>query len=104
MMRTRMRRISVLASVVLCMLGATVVNAESPALTSARLVEMSWEELDQIYRQAQPGPIPEGYLRGHAIYCPCSKHAGLRSSVNSLQLMVAIPLDVRRTFGYQKKP
>jgi hypothetical protein len=46
---------------------------------------MSWPELEQIYRQSQAGTIPEGYLRGKAIYCPCSKLAGIRSSVtNSL--------------------
>jgi hypothetical protein len=84
-MNTWMQRIAAFGSLAVCMLGPSVANAEPPALTSARLAEMTWPELEQIYRQAQPGTVPEGYLRGRAIYCPCSKLAGVRSSVtNSL--------------------
>jgi hypothetical protein len=77
--------VAAIGSLAVCVLGPAIVNAEPPALTSARLAEMSWPELEQIYRQSQAGTIPEGYLRGRAIYCPCSKLAGVRSSVtNSL--------------------
>jgi hypothetical protein len=76
-----MQMVAVWSAVAICMVGPVAIKAEPPALTSARLAEMSWSELEEIYRRALPGPIPEGYLRGHAIYCPCSKHAELRSNV-----------------------
>jgi len=84
-MKSWMCGVVAFGSLAVCVLGAATANAEPPALTSARLAEMSWPELEQIYRQSQAGTIPEGYLRGRAIYCPCSKLAGVRSSVtNSL--------------------
>jgi hypothetical protein len=64
------------------LLGAAGACAEEPPLTAARLSEMSWSELDQIYRASQAGTIPEGYLPGRAIYNPCSRLAGVRSSVS----------------------
>jgi hypothetical protein len=45
----------------------------------AQLTCMSWPELDQLYRQLGPGPIPDGYARGKAIYCPGEKLAGMKS-------------------------
>jgi len=41
-----------------------------PALSLEQLACMSWDQLEQLYRQASLGPIPTGYLRGRAIYCP----------------------------------
>jgi hypothetical protein len=80
-----LQRATMWGTMAVCVLGAARANAEPPALTSAQLAKMSWCELEQIYRQSQPGTIPEGYVQGRAIYSPCSKFAGLRSSVtNSL--------------------
>ena len=45
---------------------------------------MSWPELEQLYREADAGTIPQGFTAGKAIYCPCSKFAGLRSKVTGL--------------------
>ena len=42
---------------------------------------MSPAELEYLYRAAAPGPIPHGYLRGRAIYCPCERLAGVRSGL-----------------------
>src|SRR5262249_8682593 len=42
----------------------------SPVLSLERLACMHWCELENLYRQSSPGPIPAGYLRGRAIYCP----------------------------------
>jgi hypothetical protein len=41
-----------------------------PPLCLERLAQMSWCELEALYRQAEPGPIPDGYAPGRAIYCP----------------------------------
>jgi hypothetical protein len=42
---------------------------------------MSWCDLEQLYRQAAPGAIPAGYLRGRAIYCPCAPLTPMRSKM-----------------------
>jgi hypothetical protein len=42
----------------------------SPALSLEQLACMNWGELEQLYRQGNGGTIPNGYLRGRAIYCP----------------------------------
>ncbi len=42
----------------------------APALCLQQLACMNWCDLEQLYRQAKPGTIPAGYLRGRAIYCP----------------------------------
>jgi hypothetical protein len=34
------------------------------------LVQRSWCELEQIYREAKPGCIPLGFMRGRTIDCP----------------------------------
>lgn len=46
------------------------IAALSPPLTLEQLASMSWCELEQIYRQANPGAVPTGYTRGRTIYCP----------------------------------
>jgi len=57
---------------------------EAPALSLDRLAHMSWPELEQLYREADAGTIPEGFTAGKAIYCPCSKFAGLRSKLTGV--------------------
>ena len=49
-----------------------------------QLAHMSWDELEQLYRQAEPGRIKEGYARGQAIYCPDERFAGTRSKITHL--------------------
>jgi hypothetical protein len=41
--------------------------------TAEQLTRLSWCELEAIYRQAQAGPLPNGFGRGHVIYGP-DKH------------------------------
>ncbi len=53
-------------------------------LSLERLAEMSWPELEQLYRHAPPGAICEGYARGKAIYCPDEKLAGVRSKTTGM--------------------
>jgi hypothetical protein len=50
-----------------------------PTLTLEALAGMSWSELEQLYRQADAGPLPTGYARGRAVYCPDDFLAGPRS-------------------------
>jgi hypothetical protein len=47
------------------------------------LARLSWPALEALYRQAEPGAIPEGYTPGRAIYCPDSRFAGVRSKVTA---------------------
>jgi len=47
-----------------------------------QLACLSWCELEQLYRRATPGTIPDGYLRGRAIYCPCDPLSSARSKVS----------------------
>ena len=56
-------------------------NAAPDALSLDRLTRMSWPELEQMYRAADAGGIPSGYLAGKAIYCPGSRLGGVRSKV-----------------------
>jgi hypothetical protein len=52
-----------------------------PVLSLEQLACMSWCELEQLYRQAATGLMPEGYLRGRAIYCPEQPLTSTRSKV-----------------------
>lgn len=63
--------------------GATHAHDGSPPCLE-QLARMSWPELEALYRQAGPGTIPTGYLRGRAIYCPAQKHVKLRSALTHL--------------------
>ena len=68
------------AAVAVCLLAATGAAAQEPrgfcpppgcqGLSLDRLVRMSKEDLEHLYRQAEAGTIPEGYARGMAIRWP----------------------------------
>jgi hypothetical protein len=45
---------------------------------------MSWEELERLYRQSEPGTLPVGYARGRAIYCPEASLSATRSTLTRL--------------------
>ncbi len=49
---------------------AQPVEAVCPVLSLEQLACMSWCDLEQLYRHGSAGPIPTGYMRGRAIYCP----------------------------------
>ena len=51
-------------------------------LSLEQLACLNWCDLEQLYRQATPGPIPAGYLRGRAIYCPGAPLSSARSKVS----------------------
>src|SRR5262249_3517261 len=63
--------------------GTSVVRGQEPPpdaecvtpLTAKALVRMSPCQLEAIYRQAPPGPIPVGYYPGKAIWCAGTKLA-----------------------------
>ncbi|HKI37300.1 MAG TPA: hypothetical protein VKA46_35935 [Gemmataceae bacterium] len=48
------------------------------------LAQRSWPDLERLYRASSPGPVPVGYFRGLAIYCPEAKLAATRSKVSRL--------------------
>jgi hypothetical protein len=77
--------------VVACFLVAALAAAQEPApevvpppgrhLSLDCLARLSWPELECLYRQAEPGTIPEGFTPGRAIYCPDDRLSGIRSKV-----------------------
>jgi hypothetical protein len=42
---------------------------------------MSWCELEALYRAAAPGCIPEGFVRGRALYCPDARLSKAKSKL-----------------------
>jgi hypothetical protein len=62
---------SVVLGLLLSANGAALHAQElKPGFCFDDLVQRNWCELEQIYRQAKPGTIPVGFLRGQVIYCP----------------------------------
>ncbi len=66
-------------------LGATVpaADAEPRGYSLDELAGMSPCELEQLYRTASPGAIPNGFLHGKAIYCPDAFLAGPRGKLTN---------------------
>jgi hypothetical protein len=58
-----------------------VARGGEPGLSLEQLARMNWPELEQLYRSAEPGTIPEGYARGRAIYSPDDLLYGPRSKM-----------------------
>jgi hypothetical protein len=48
------------------------------------LSHLSYPALEQLYRAAPPGCIPNGYTCGRAIYCPDKRLSAVRSKVTHL--------------------
>src|SRR5262245_48187211 len=48
------------------------------------LAHLSYADLEQLYRTAQPGAIPCGYTSGRAIYCPDKALSKVRSKITRL--------------------
>lgn len=61
-------------------LTANTISAGEP-LTLKCLSKLDCCELEQLYRQASPGAIPQGFTPGRAIFCRDAPLAGLRSAV-----------------------
>ncbi len=70
-----------------CLLTVPLATRQAPAappvpLCLEQLACLSWCDLEQLYRQASPGTIPAGYLRGRAIYCPGAPLSPTRSKIS----------------------
>jgi hypothetical protein len=66
-------------------LSPTEADSSAPCpLSLERLARMSWAELEALYRQTVPGPVPQGYYRGRAIYCADRPLSGTRSTLTRL--------------------
>jgi len=70
-----------------CLLTVRLATGQAPAAAPAplcleQLACLSWCDLEQLYRQATPGMIPAGYLRGRAIYCPGAPLSPTRSKIS----------------------
>lgn len=48
------------------------------------LERKSWAELEQIYRDAEPGRLPHGFAKGRVVYCPGTFLGGVKSEVAQL--------------------
>jgi len=79
------------------LIAAAAVSAQEPAQPASpgvvpgcathcpfsldQLACMDWPSLEALYRQANTGSIPVGYVRGRAIYCPDQALSGAKSAV-----------------------
>ena len=61
--------------------AAAVSQDAAPPLTFERLSCMSWHELQELYRNAAPGTLPCGFVRGRSLFNPCEALAGPRTRV-----------------------
>jgi hypothetical protein len=63
--------------------GATPMQPLATIRTLDDLVTLSAPQLDQLYRQAEPGPVPPGKVRGRALY-PDARFPRARSNAARL--------------------
>ncbi len=75
-MRTRLGWIALLVPVFAVV---TLRADERPTYTLDDLARRPWCELEALYRSADPGPAPNGFLRGHVVYRPDDLLAGPRA-------------------------
>jgi hypothetical protein len=64
------RKILPLGAILLTFIAAEAAPMQGPVVirTLDDLVTLSAPKLDQLYRQSQPGPVPNGKVRGRALY------------------------------------
>jgi hypothetical protein len=60
------------------------VNAGIRPSSLEQLAQLSWPELERLYRDSAPGAIPAGYARGLALYDPGAPLARARSRASRL--------------------
>ena len=75
----RLHRFSALLA--LAIAGAGAYSQDAMPSTFARLTCMSWDELQNLYRNAQPGTVPAGFVRGRSLFNPCEFMSGPRTKV-----------------------
>lgn len=63
--------------------GTFALSAQA-AYSLEQLAHLSQAELECLYRNAEAGTIPAGYLHGKALYCPTEPFAGAKSRVTAL--------------------
>jgi hypothetical protein len=63
--------------------GTAAAQEKGPVLCLEQLAKMTWPELEQLYRQAEPASVPPGFLRGKAVYCQESRFAGPRAGLTN---------------------
>jgi hypothetical protein len=69
------------ATILSIVLASPTCAGDQPVYSLEALAHLSWDELEQIYRQAEPGCRPDGFVRGRAIYRSSDFLAGPRSRV-----------------------
>ncbi len=80
-----MRPAQLLLVITVAMIAPHFGAAETPKQDAPRIQSldqlacMSWCELEQLYRQAGVGAIPQGYACGRPLYDPCRKFSGPRA-------------------------
>lgn len=62
-------------------LAVPVPAIEAPVTSLEQLRCLSWEQMECLYRNAPPGPIPTGYYRGIPLFCPDRPMYRVRTSV-----------------------
>jgi hypothetical protein len=59
-------------------------GASEPSYCAEELARMSWPELERIYRQAEPGSMPNGFAKGRVVYCSDDFLAGAKTTMSRL--------------------
>jgi hypothetical protein len=62
----------------------SISSASEPTSWPTKLAHMSSQDLECLYRQAEPGRIPDGFARGRVRYCPESFIADVKSAATRL--------------------
>src|SRR5438270_105682 len=72
------------AMLVLLVGWAGAAAAAEPAFGAEELARMNWPDLERIYRALEPGPMPNGFARGHVMYCQDARLAGVKTCLSQL--------------------
>ncbi|MCI0680572.1 MAG: hypothetical protein L0Y71_00590 [Gemmataceae bacterium] len=60
---------------------AALSQVAAAPLAFERLTCMSWDELQGLYRDAKPGNVPSGFVRGRTMFNPCEFLPGPRTKI-----------------------
>jgi hypothetical protein len=73
-----------LLALAFCVLIPATTAAQSCPLTLDRLKRMSEAELEQLFDQAPPGPVPNGYTRGQVLLMTDARMPRLKARLGSV--------------------
>ena len=64
--------------------GWACISSASEPICCKNPDQLSWHDVDFLYRQADPGRIPDGFARGRILYCPDAFLGKVKSGTTQL--------------------